>query len=115
MNASIPFAITPAALEAIESLLQRHPEMHATLVLFHGFEETDEQGMEARFDDDHFMMGYDTEERFPTSPRFELFGRPISVAPDALEKLRGNTLALETRHVIHATGAKEPREFLVIA
>jgi len=116
MNAPIPFQVTPEALTVVASLLGRHPEMQAGLILIPSFEEFDERGaVEARFAHEHFMIAFDSPEEFSDWPRVELCGHSVSVAPDALERLRGNSLALQAHDIVYVTGGKETREFLVAA
>jgi hypothetical protein len=116
MNAPIPFQVTPEALTVVASLLGQHPEMQAGLILIPSFEELDERGaVEARFQREHFMIGFDSPDKFSDWPRVELCGRSVHVAPDALERLRGNSLALQTHDIVYITGEKVTREFLVAA
>ena len=116
MNTPAPFEVTSEALKVVESLLGQHPEMQAALILIPGFEELDEEGaVEARFQHEHFMMAYDSPDKFSEWPCIELCGRSVRVAPDALERLRGKSLTIEAHDIIHVAGGKESREFLVAA
>ncbi len=61
------------------------------------------------------MMGYDSPEKFSHWPRVELCGQSVPVGPDALERLKGHTLAVQVQEIISTEGGKETREFLVAA
>ncbi len=90
--------------------------MQAGLILISGFEQLDEAGaVEAHFEREHFMMGYDLPDKFARWPRVELCGQSVPVAPDALEKLRGCTLTIQALDIRHIEGGKETRNFLVVA
>ena len=116
MSASAPFQVTPEALTVVASLLGQHPEMQAGLILIPSFEALDERGaVEARFAHEHFMIAFDSPEEFSDWPRVELCGQNVSVARDALERLRGNTLDIQARDIIYIAGGKETRQFLVAA
>jgi|ERR1035441_8001153 hypothetical protein len=116
MNTPAPFEVTSEALEVVASLLRQHPEMQAALMLTPSFEQLDEQGaVEARFEREHFMMGYDSPDKFLQWPDVELCGQRVPVAPDALERLKGRTLAIQAHDIIYIAGGKETREFLVAA
>lgn len=116
MHAPAPFEVTPEALNVVAHLLRRHPEMQAALVLITGFDQADERGeIEAHFEDEHFMMGYGLPDRFSQWPRVELCGQNIPVDPDALERLKGHTLAIQVRDIAYIAGGKETRKFLVAA
>lgn len=116
MNAPAPFQVTPEALKVVASLLRPPPGMEAALILIASFEQLDEHGgVEARFDREHFMMGYDSSEKFSHWPRVELCGQSVPVAHEALERLEGNTLTLQPYEIVYNAGGKETREFLVAA
>ena len=79
-----------------------------------GFEQHDERGaVEARFEREHFMMGYDSPDRFSQWSRIVLCGQNVPVGPDALERLKGHTLAAQTHEIVYIAGGKETREYLV--
>jgi len=85
-------------------------------MLILSFEQLDEQGVvEARFQREHFMMGYDSPDKFLEWPHVELCGQRVPVAPDALERLKGRTLAIQAHDLVYIAGGKETREFLVTA
>jgi hypothetical protein len=116
MNAQTPFQITPEALKAVASLLRQHPELQAALILIPRFDQVDEHGaVEAMFEREHIMMGYDSPDKFSQWPRVELCGQRFPVAPDALEKLKGKSLTIEVCEIIYVAGGKESNEFLVAA
>ncbi len=116
MNKPAPFQVTPGALKVIASLLREHPGMQPALIMLPSFEQLDDRGsVEARFECEHFMMGYDTADSFSKWPKVELCGDTIPIAAEALERLHGKTLALQPREVVYVSGGKESREFLVAA
>ena len=116
MNTPAPFEVTSEALEVVASLLRQHPEMQAALILIPSFEELDEQGaVGARFEREHFMMAFDSPDKFLRWPHVELCGQRVPVSPDALERLDGRTLAIQAHDINYNAGGKETREFLVAA
>jgi hypothetical protein len=89
--------------------------MQPALIMIPSFEELNDSGsVEARFEWEQFMMAYDAADKFSKWPKVDLCGDTIPIAPDALERLTGKTLALEAREVVIA-GEKESLEFLVAA
>ena len=111
-----PFQVTQEALAVVTRLLRPPLEMEGALILVLGFEQHDDRGkVEARFEREHFMVSYDSFEKFLHWPRVELCGHSIPVAPEALERLRGHTLVIQACEVGYETGGKEIREFLVAA
>jgi hypothetical protein len=116
MSSPAPFEVTPEALNVVASLLRQHADMQAALMLIPRFEQFDEHGaVEARFEREHFMMAYDAPDKFSQWPRVEFCGQTVPVAPDALERLAGRTLAIQAHDIIYMAGGKETREFLVAA
>lgn len=114
MKESAPFQVTPGARNVIASLLREHAGMQPALMLIYSFEELDYKGsMETRFECEHFMMGYDRPETFSNWPEVELCGETIPIAPEALERLNGKTLALQVREMVYTTGGQETRDFFV--
>ena len=115
MNTPTSFEVTSEALKVVASLLRQHPEMQAALILIRSFEQLNEGGVvEARFEHEQFMMGYDSPDKFSQWPRVELCGQSVPVAPDALERLSGKSLTVET-HCVIVAGEKESFELLVAA
>jgi hypothetical protein len=116
MNTPVQFEVTSKALKVVESLLRQHPGMQAALILITSVERLDERGaVETRFEHEHFMLGYDSPDKFSQWSCVELCGRSVRVAPDALERLKGKRLTIEARDIIIVTGGKETHEFLVVA
>lgn len=116
MNTPTPFQVTPEALKIVASLLRPPAGMEAALILIPSFEQLDDQGaVEARFEREHFMVGYNSSDKFSHWHRVELCGQSVPVASDALERLEGKTLAIQSHEIIYNRGGKETREFLVAA
>jgi|SRR5690242_10035618 len=116
MNTPYPFQVTPKALKIVAFLLRPPSGLEAALILIPSFEQLDDQGaVEARFEREHFMMAYDSSDKFSHWHRVELCGQSVPVAPGALERLKGKTLAIQSHEIIYNRGGKEKHEFLVVA
>jgi hypothetical protein len=90
--------------------------MEAALILVFGFEERDGRGgVAAQFEGEHFMIGYYSFGQVAQWPRVDLCGQSVLISPDALDRLRGRTLALRAHDVSNDTARKDIREFLVAA
>jgi hypothetical protein len=90
--------------------------MEAALILVFGFDERDGRGgSAAKFEGEHFMVGFYSFGQVAQWPRFDLCGYSTLISPDALERLRGQTLALRAHDVSNDTIRKDIRELLVAA
>jgi hypothetical protein len=69
--------------------------MQATMQLAYGFEEQDEAGhLTAKFEGEHFIVGYHYMSTVKQWSRLVLGGRRIAIHPRDLDRLRGKTLTL---------------------
>jgi|SRR6516162_10141350 hypothetical protein len=115
MHEPAPFRITPEAGTQLAGLLRGPQGMESALILVLGFEESDGTGgASARFDGEHFMVGFYSSGQVAQWPRYDVFGRSVVISPDALERLRGRTLELKKFDIGLEPGTKEERELLVI-
>lgn len=115
MHEPAPFRITPEAGAQLASLLRGPPGTESALILVLGFEEHDGKGgVSARFDGKHFMVGFYSLAQVEEWPRYDMCGHSVGISPDALERLRGRTLALKKFDISLDPETKEERELLVI-
>ena len=118
MHDPAPFQVTADARPHVTRLLRPRFGMEAALILVFGFEERDGRGgVAAQFEDEHFMIGYYSLGQVQVAqwPRVDLCGQSVLISPDALDRLRGRTLALRAHDVSHDTARKDIRELLVAA
>jgi hypothetical protein len=117
MHVPAPFHVTTEAETHITRLLQRPPlGMEVALILAFGLEQRDARGtVEVEFSGEHFMVGYYSFGQVSQWPRFDLCGRSILISPDALERLRGQTLTLRAHDFSHEGAQRQTHEFLVAA
>ena len=127
MHEPAPFHVTPEAGAQLVRLLRSPPAMEApligtalmgmeaALILVFGFEESDGNGPSARFNGEHFVVGFYSPGQVKGWSRFDVFGHSLLVEPHALERLRARTLAIKTHDVGVEPGKKEERELLVVS
>jgi hypothetical protein len=116
MHEPAPFQVTSEARVCIRRILRPPLGMEPALILVFGFDERDGRGgSKAKFEGEHFMIGFNSFGQREQWPRFDLCGSNILISPEALERLRGKTLALRAYNVSTGAARKEIRELLVVA
>ena len=113
---ALPFHVTSEALNYIRNCSRPLPGMQATMQLAYGFAEHDEQGrLTAKFEGEHFIVGYHYLSTVKQWPQFLLGGRSIAIHPDTLDRLRGKTLTLRKLDLDPASSPHVFPEVLVTA
>jgi len=111
-----PFHVTSKALKHIRKWSRARPGMQACLQIAYGAEEYDEAGhLTAKFEGEHFVVGYHYASKAEQWPQFLLGGRSIATHPDTLDRLRGKTLTLRKLDLDPASSPHVFPEVLVTA
>jgi hypothetical protein len=116
MFTSLPFQVTPDAEKYIREELRPQPGKEAALVQTGALEARDRRGrVIMRFPGEFFTVGYYEPGQRPHAQHIEMFGVPISVIPETLERLRGRTLTLKKQIYRYGWLRRHTMHFLVLA
>jgi len=116
MSAPLPFQMTPDAEEYIRDGLRPQPGREVALVQTFSFEARDKRGrVIMRFPGEFFTVGYYDFGQRPHAQQIEMFGVPVSIVPQALERLRGRTLTIKKQVYRYGWLRKRTMHFLVAA
>lgn len=116
MSASLPFQMSPDAEKYLRDELRLEPGMEAALVQTFSFEARDKQGhIIMRFPDEFFTVGYNDPGQRPDAQDIDMFGVPVSIIPQTLERLRGKTLILRKQVYRYGWLRRKTMHFLVAA
>ena len=114
MPDTLPFTMSREAEEYIRQHLTPGPS-GTELALYrmgHYREEDDDGRITLRFPGESFALGYFEICKRPHAHHIEIFGVPVSIVPETLERLRGKTLLLKT---VACDGPAVRNKFLVVA
>jgi len=116
MSAPMPFQMSPDAEEYVRDGLRPQPGREAALVQTFNFEAWDKRGrVIMRFPGEFFTVGYYDPGQRPHAQHIEMFGVPVSVIPQTLERLCGKTLTLQKQVYRYGWLRKKTMHFLVAA
>ena len=95
----LPFQISPDAQAYIRDCLIPQPGREAALVQTFTLEARDRRGrVFMRVPGEFFTVGYYDPGQRPETEHIDMFGVPVSIIPQTLERLQGRTLELK-KHV----------------
>jgi hypothetical protein len=116
MSTPLPFQMTPVAENYIREELRPQPGKEAALVQAGGLEARNRWGrVIMRFPGEFFTVGYYEPGQRPHAQHIEMFGVPVSVIPQTLERLRGRTLTLKKQVYRYGWLRRHTMHFLVVA
>ena len=114
MDRPLPFQISQDAERYIRDCLQPQPGREAALVQTFNFEARDRRGrVYMRFPGEFFTVGYVDPGQRPQGEHIDIFGVPVSVIPQTLERLSGKTLALKKEVCRYGWFRRHTAHFLV--
>jgi hypothetical protein len=100
----------------IRNCSRPRPGLQAAVCFAYGFEEHDKAGhLKAKFEGEHFFVGYHYMSTVKQWPRLVLGGRRIAIHPRDLVRLRRKTLTLRKLDLDPDSAPHVFREILVIA
>lgn len=116
MSTLLPFRISPQAENYIRPRLHSQPGSEVALVQTFRYEERDRHGeIMMRFPGEFFTVGNIELGLRPHALHIEIFGVPVSIIPQTLERLRGTTLFIHEEIFRYGWFRKKKMRFLVAA
>ena len=97
-HTELPFRATSGAVEYIRHWSRPKRSLRATITLANADFEYDEQGnVLARFDEEHFLVGYHRPPQVAKWPVYEIGGHSIAICPEIIATLDGKRLKLRKK------------------